>query len=77
MGKVEALIKDINELKLKKVMLEKLQETSKSDSESLMLKAAEDSTKAHSYATEAKSIMDECKGKIVEIEKLTDTINSP
>ena len=77
MGKVEALIKDINELKLKKVMLEKLQETSKSDSESLMLKAAEYSTKAHSYATEAKSIMDECKGKVVEIEKLTDTINSP
>ena len=77
MGKVEALIKDINELKLKKVMLEKLQETSKSDSESLMLKAAEDSTKAYSYATEAKSIMDECKGKVVEIEKLTDTINSP
>ena len=58
-------------------MLEKLQETLKSDSESLMLKAAEDSKKAHAYATEAKNIMDECKGKVVEIEKLTDTINAP
>ena len=56
-------------------MLEKLQETLKSDSESLMLKAAEDSTKSHAYAIEAKSIMDECQ-QVVEIEKLTDTINS-
>ena len=38
----EALIKDINELKSKKVMLEKLQETLKSDSEILMLKTAEE-----------------------------------
>ena len=56
-------------------MLEKLQETLKSDSESLMLKAAEDSTKSHVYAIEAKSIMDECQ-QVVEIEKLTGTINS-
>ena len=41
--KAETLTKDISELKSKKVMLEKLQETLKSDSESLMLKAAEDS----------------------------------
>ena len=41
-----------------------------------MLKAAEDSTKAHVYASEAKSIMDECKQKVVKIEKLADTINS-
>ena len=41
-------------------MLEKLQETLKSDSETLMLKAAEDSTKAHALiAIEEKSIMDE------------------
>ena len=57
-------------------MLEKVQKTLKSDSESLMLRAAEDSTKAHAYAIEAKSIMDERKWKVVEIEKLTDTINS-
>ena len=57
-------------------MLEKVQKTLKSDSESLMLRAAEDSTKAHAYAIEAKSIMDERKRKVVEIEKLTDTINS-
>ena len=49
-------------------MLEKLQETLKSDSESLMMKAAEDSTKAHAYAVEAKSIMDERNRKVVEIE---------
>ena len=41
-----------------------------------MLKAAEDSTKAHPYAIEAKSIMDERKLKVVKIKKLTDTINS-
>ena len=73
--KADALKKDINELKSKKVMLEKSQETLKSDSESLMLKAAEDLTKAHAYAIEAKSITDEPKQKVVEIEKLTDTIN--
>ena len=61
---------------MKKVMLEKLQETLKMDSESLMLKAAEDSTKAHVYATEAKSILDECQQKVVKIEKLAETINS-
>ena len=74
--KAEALTKDINELESKKVMLEKLQETLESDSESLMLKAAEDSTKAHAYAIEAKSTMHERKRKVVEIEKLADTINS-
>ena len=42
MRKAEALTKDINELKLKNIMLEKLQKTLKSDSESLMLKAGED-----------------------------------
>ena len=57
-------------------MLKKLQETLKSDSESLILKTAEDSTKVHGYAIEAKSIIDERKLKVVEIEKLTDTINS-
>ena len=40
------------------------------------MKAAEDSTKAHAYAIEAKSVMDERKQKVVEIEKLTNTINS-
>ena len=74
--KAEALTKDINELKSKKAMIEKLQETLKSDSESLMLKATEDSTKAHAYTIEAKSIMDECKRKVVETEKLTGTMNS-
>ena len=74
--KAEALTKDINELKPKKVMLEKLQETLKSDSESLMMKAAEDLTKAHAYAVEEKSIMDERNRKVVEIEELSDTINS-
>ena len=74
--KAEALTKDINELKPKKVMLEMLQETLKSDSESLMMKAAEDLTKAHAYAVEEKSIMDERNRKVVEIEELSDTINS-
>ena len=40
-----------------------------------MLKAAEDSIKAHAYAIEAESIMDKRKQKVVKIEKLTDTIN--
>ena len=35
-------------------MLEKLQETLKSDSETLMLKAAEDSTKAHALLLKKK-----------------------
>ena len=47
-------------------MLDKLQETLKMDSESRMLKAAEDSTKAHAYATEVESKMDEWKQKIVK-----------
>ena len=38
----EPLTKDLNEFKSKKVMLEKLQETLKSDPEILMLKTAED-----------------------------------
>ena len=75
--KAEPLTKDISELKSKKFMLKILQETLKSDSESLILKIAEDSTKVHGYTIEAKSIMDERKLKVVEIEKLTDTINSP
>ena len=74
--KAVTLTKDINELKSKKVMLEKLQETLKSDSQSLMLNAAKGSTKAHASAIEVKSVMDERKQKVVEIEKLTDTINS-
>ena len=48
-------------------MLEKLQETLKSDSQSLMLKAAEDATKSHASAIEVKSVMDECKQKVVEM----------
>ena len=59
--KTESLIKDINELKSKKVMLEKLEETLRSDSQSLMLKAAEDSTKAHPSVIEVKSVTDEWK----------------
>ena len=42
MRKAAALTKDVNELKSKNIMLEKLQKTLKSDSESLMLKAGED-----------------------------------
>ena len=61
MRKAETLTKDINKLKWKKVILEKLQETLSSDSQSLMLKAAEDSTKAHASAIEVKSVMDERK----------------
>ena len=76
MRKAESLTKDINKLKWKKVILEKLEETLSSDSQSLMLKAAEDSTKAHASAIEVKSVMDERKQKVVEIEKLRDTINS-
>ena len=76
MRKAEALTKDIGVLKPKKVMLEKLQKTLKIDSESVMLKAAQDSTKAHAYAIEAKSIVNERKRKVVGIGKLTDTINS-
>ena len=44
-------------------------------SKSHAVEAPEDSTKAHVYAIEAKSVMDQCKQKVVEIEKLTDTIN--
>ena len=76
-GKAETLTKDINKLNSKKDTLEKLEETLKSYSESLMLKAPEDTTKAHAYAIEAKSIMYEHKQKVLEIEKLTDTISSP
>ena len=65
--KAVTLTKDINELKSKKVMLEKLQETLKSDSQSLMLNAAKGSTKAHASAIEVKSVMDERKQKVVEI----------
>ena len=57
-------------------MLEKLEETLKSDSQSLIPNAAEDSTKPHDSAIEVKSSMDERKQKVVEIEKLTDTISS-
>ena len=57
-------MKDINELKLKKAKLKKLQETLTSDSETLKLKAAEDATNAHAYAIEAKDIMCERKHKI-------------
>ena len=45
-------------------------------SKSRAVEAAEDSTKAHAYAIEAKSLVDECKQKVVEIGKLTDAINS-
>ena len=58
--KAEALTKDINESKSKKAILEKIQETLKSDSESLMLKAADVFRRAHAYGIETKSIMDEC-----------------
>ena len=74
--KAETLTRDTNELKSKKIMLEKLQETLKSDSQSLMPNAAENSTKPHDSAIEVKSVMDERKQKVVEIEKLTDTISS-
>ena len=57
-------------------MLEKLEETLRSNSQSLMLKASEDSTKVWASAIEAKRIMDECKWKVVKIEKLAETINS-
>ena len=50
-----------------KAILEKMQETLKSDSESLMLKAAEVFRRAHAYAIETKSIMDEYKQKVVVI----------
>ena len=65
--KAEALTKDINESKSKKAIPEKIQETLKSDSESLMLKAADVFRRAHAYAIETKSIMDECKQKVVVI----------
>ena len=65
--KAEALTKDINESKSKKAILEKIQETLKSDSESLMLKAADVFRRAHAFAIETKSIMDECKQKVVVI----------
>ena len=65
--KAEALTKDINESKSKKAILEKIQETLKSDSESLMLKAADVFRRAHAFAIETKSIMDEFKQKVVVI----------
>ena len=65
--KAEALTKDINESKSKKAIPEKIQETLKSDSESLMLKAADVFRRAHAFAIETKSIMDEFKQKVVVI----------
>ena len=49
---------------------------SKQDLETLMLKSAEDATKAHAYAIEANGILRDYKHKIEELEILTEALIS-
>ena len=53
--KAEALAKDLDELKSKKIMLVKVVEILKTDSQWFMLKAVADPKNAHAYAIEAKT----------------------
>ena len=74
--KRDALGSDIKELESKKIILEKVEKRLRTDSDALLVKAADDSKNAHTYAIEARSIMEEHKKKLVEIKELEDTIKS-
>ena len=70
--KQDAIVTDIKELEAKKIALEKVEKKLKTDSELLLIKAAEDAKNAHTYAIEGKIIMEEHKKKPTEINKLED-----
>ena len=53
-----------------------MEKSLKSDSEALLLKAADDAENAHRYAIEARGIMEEHKKKLSEIKTLEETIQS-
>ena len=74
--KAESLMKDICEIKSKKIILEKVVIDLKTDYEKLILKAAGDAKKAFTYAIEAKGVMKERDTKITEIDVLDDTMKS-
>ena len=74
--KAESLMKDICEIKSKKIILEKVVIDLKTDYEKLILKAAGDAKKAFTYAIEAKGAMKERDTKITEIDVLDDTMKS-
>ena len=73
--KAESL-KDICEIKSKKIILEKVVIDLKTDYEKLILMAAGDAKKAFTYAIEAKGAMKERDRKITEIDVLDDTMKS-
>ena len=70
--KQDAIVTDIKELEAKKIALEKVEKKLKTDSELLLIKAAEDAKNAHTYPIEGKIIMEEHKKKPTEINKLED-----
>ena len=70
--KRDAIVTDIKELEAKKIALEKVEKKLKTDSELLLIKAAEDAKNAHTYPIEGKIIMEEHKKKPTEINKLED-----
>ena len=57
--KRDAIVTDIKELEAKKIALEKVEKKLKTNSELLLIKAAEDAKNAHTYAIERKIIMEE------------------
>ena len=63
-------------LEAKKTAFEKVERKLKTDSELLLIKAAEDAENAHTYAIEEKINMKEHKKKRKEINKLEDTTKS-
>ena len=74
--KAESLMKDIYEIKSKKIILEKVVIDLKTDYEKLILKAAGDAKKAFTYAIEAKGVMKKKDTIITEIDVLDDTMKS-
>ena len=71
--KWDTIITHIKELEAKKIALEKVEKL-KTDSELLLIEAAEDAKNAHTYAIGGKIIMEEHKKKCTEINKSEDTI---
>ena len=63
-------------LEAKKTAFEKVERKLKTDSELLLINAAEDAENAHTYAIEEKINMEEPKKKRKEINKLEDTTKS-
>ena len=74
--KRDAIVTDIKELEAKKIALEKVEKKLKTDSELLLIKAAEDAKNANTYAVEGKIIMEEHNKKRKEKNKLEDSIKS-